>query len=604
MPVCEHCQFENPSGNKFCQRCGEPLQQWQAWLIPHGSEAKLVDLYPGDSLDSAERYQLATHLIFQPAGAGAVVIDSQPEQMAPPLKLDLPNAAAFATAIPAEIPLAAHPYLFLASQPAVPALHNAWQQADYTVLLVEDRSHLPLLEVAWSAAQTALKVHWCYTMVELWPVLADWNAQASLSAADNLRVDEDQICCLQQLIVQTPEAVPPLSALGQLWQKLLRHEQGNVPSLAAVADAVSDGKLASFEQIRQQLAAIAERLERPAETEHTDPTLVALETEAEPFELEVEYGEFEREFDDDDIEAEPNLSTPDLSTVVLPMTLTHLEDAGQTHVGRQREHNEDYFLIQTEIKKQINLHGQQLQARCLYVLCDGMGGHAGGEVASQLAVDTLRDYFTTYWQTDRGQANLPDQDCLCEAINRANQAIFEINQAEGRAGSDRMGTTLILLLLHGSHAVIAHVGDSRLYSYSRRLGLQQLTVDHEVGQREIQKGVEPEIAYGRPDAYRLTQALGPRDQKEIDPSVKFLSFTEDTLLLLCSDGLSDHELIENHTCSHLDPLLRTPKDLELGIAELIDLANETSGHDNITAVGIRLRLKPDLDQLTPLQQSP
>ncbi|MBE9076655.1 serine/threonine phosphatase [Romeria aff. gracilis LEGE 07310] len=597
MPVCEHCQFENPSGNKFCQRCGEPLQQWQAWLIPHAADAKLPDLCPGDCLDSVERYQLATPLVFHPTAASAIAIDSQPEQptlsIAPDSRSD---AAAFAAAAPAEIPAAAHPYLFLADRPAVPTLHDAWQQADYTVLLVEDRSHLPRLEAAWPAAPTALKIHWCYTMVELWPALAEWNAQASLTALDNLRVDEDQLCCLQQLMVQAPDGVLPLSALGQLWRSLLNGEGDQPAALALLADKIGAGQLASPEPIRQELVSLAEQLESSTElteTLLTTPMLMALETEDDPFELG-EFSEFVREDDG-------NRAEPDLSTMVLPMKLTHLEDTGQTHVGRQREHNEDTFFIQTEVKKQSNLQGQRLQARCLYVLCDGMGGHAGGEVASQLAVDTLRDYFTAYWQTERGQAGLPDQDCLCEAISQANQAIFDINQAEERTGSDRMGTTLVLLLLQGSQAVVAHVGDSRLYSYSRRLGLQQLTVDHEVGQREIEKGVEPEIAYGRPDAYQLTQALGPRDQKRIIPTVKFLSFTEDMLLLLCSDGLSDHELLENHTRSHLDPLLRSPKDLEAGISELIALANESSGHDNITAIGIRLKLKPDLDQLPPLQ---
>ena len=90
---------------------------------------------------------------------------------------------------------------------------------------------------------------------------------------------------------------------------------------------------------------------------------------------------------------------------------------------------------------------------------------------------------------------------------------------------------------------IAHVGDSRIYKFTRQEGVVQLTVDHEVGQREIQRGVEPEVAYARPDAFQLTQALGPRDNKLVHPDVDFLELNKDTLLLLCTDGLSDNNMM-------------------------------------------------------------
>ncbi|MEO0868560.1 MAG: serine/threonine phosphatase, partial [Cyanobacteria bacterium J06642_11] len=231
----------------------------------------------------------------------------------------------------------------------------------------------------------------------------------------------------------------------------------------------------------------------------------------------------------------------DSPTMVLPMKLTGLEDAGQSHVGQQRDHNEDNYYIQSSLSREETLSSQSLDARCAYILCDGMGGHSGGEVASQLAVDTLRAYLDDHWQTE-----LPDEIELGKAISLANQVIYDKNQAEERTGSARMGTTLVMLLVKGTQAVAAHVGDSRLYRYTKRLGLQQITVDHEVGQREIKRGVEPVIAYARPDAYQLTQALGPCDDDALDPSFSYLNLTEDTLLLLCSDGLSDDRLLETH----------------------------------------------------------
>jgi protein phosphatase len=118
-----------------------------------------------------------------------------------------------------------------------------------------------------------------------------------------------------------------------------------------------------------------------------------------------------------------------------------------------------------------------------------------------------------------------------------------------------------------------------------------------VGQREIQRGVDAAIAYDRPDAYQLTQALGPRDQESLFPSVTYLNFSEDTLLLLCSDGLSDNNLVEDYLYSHIDPILREKKGVVAGMDDLITLANEVNGHDNITGIAVRLKISPDLQSI-------
>ncbi|GAB4458323.1 MAG: hypothetical protein OHK0037_02000 [Elainellaceae cyanobacterium] len=280
----------------------------------------------------------------------------------------------------------------------------------------------------------------------------------------------------------------------------------------------------------------------------------------------------------------------DLPTVVLPMKLIGLEDAGRSDIGRQREHNEDYYAIQADVKKLESQNGRSLSAKGLYILCDGMGGHAGGEVASALAVNTLQQYFQERWKD-----GLPNEATIREGILLANKAIYTLNQENASSGSGRMGTTVVLVLIQDTEAAIAHVGDSRLYRYSRRRGLEQLTVDHEVGQREIQRGVEPAIAYGRPDAYQLTQALGPRDEHFVNPDVQFVELNEDLLLLLCSDGLTDNNLLETHTESHLDPMLDGHISLDNGVNHLIDLANQHNGHDNITAIAIHARVRPNLD---------
>ena len=148
-----------------------------------------------------------------------------------------------------------------------------------------------------------------------------------------------------------------------------------------------------------------------------------------------------------------------------------------------------------------------------------------------------------------------------------------------------------MAMIYDTKLAVAHVGDSRLYRFSRKGGLEQITLDHEVGQREINRGIKPEVAYGRPDAYQLTQALGPRNENFVRPDIQFLNIDQDSLLILASDGLTDNQLLENKWQSHLEPLLDKKADLELGVSKLIDLANQYNGHDNITAIVIRALVK-------------
>ncbi len=283
----------------------------------------------------------------------------------------------------------------------------------------------------------------------------------------------------------------------------------------------------------------------------------------------------------------------DSPTIVLPMQLAALEEAAATDVGQQREHNEDFFGMTVALHKQEFPLGTSVQAKALYVLCDGMGGHAGGEVASRMAVDAIQAYLKTHWYEQPTQA-LPDAAVIQAAIAAANRAIYDENQQGSRLGSGRMGTTLVMLLVCGTTFAFANVGDSRLYRFTRKQGLQQLTTDHEVGQREIQRGVPFEVAYARQDAYQLTQALGPRDQAYIDPDIQFADLVEDTLFVLASDGLTDGNLLEQYWPNHIEPMISSQSNLEYGVQQLISLGNQVNGHDNITAIVVRAKVRPDL----------
>lgn len=622
MLVCSHCQFENPRQNRFCQNCGAPLQLWQAVLWPQSaaeSQTARAGWVKGEFLDPEQRYQIhqavTGDLSANPHGYEVLVLDHQPGEVSPLIeiqdKLDLLPSEVVAdggadevTGLLAPLPSLAWPYLQLRSQlfSTLPLLHDTWEQAGHTVLLLEDRSPWPLFADAWADPDTEplQQIHWLHEMTHLWSELAPWLCQGSLLVADNLRIDEDQLLCLRRLYATaTAETARPLRDLGLLWQLLL--PQTGTPLPASLSDLAADlgaGIIQDTATLDNRLAEIAYSLESASQSSGAPESATAEPPPPDPAveppdwmdTIDLDSLAALNRADDDDEDDDERFDGP---TVVLPMKLVGLHEAGATHVGHQRDHNEDSFCIDTTLKRHTTPTGETLSAQGLYLLCDGMGGHAGGEVASALAVETLRAYFETHWPP--GQ--MPSEEVVAQGIFLANEAIYAKNQQNDCSGSGRMGTTLVLVLLHNTQAIAAHVGDSRLYRYTRRLGLQQITVDHEVGQREIQRGVEPAIAYARPDAYQLTQALGPRNNNNIRPSISFLTLSEDTLFLLCSDGLSDNDLVETYAASHIDPLVKTAADLEDGVAKLIDLANTHNGHDNITVVAVRARVRPNLDKV-------
>ncbi|NER00428.1 MAG: serine/threonine phosphatase, partial [Cyanothece sp. SIO2G6] len=276
-------------------------------------------------------------------------------------------------------------------------------------------------------------------------------------------------------------------------------------------------------------------------------------------------------------------------TIVLPMQLHTLSHVGLTSNGIQRDHNEDFFVTETHMSNVETPSDRRCSAKGLYILCDGMGGHSAGEVASALAAETIQIYFKKHWSEQ-----LPDEAAIREGIILSNQVIYERNQADHSEGFRRMGTTLVMLLVQDTKVAIAHVGDSRIYRFTRRQGLEQLTLDHEVGQREITRGVDPSVAYARPDAQQLTQALGPRDQDFIRPDINFWEMNEDSLFILGSDGLTDNDLLETYCHSHIEPLISGNANLDEGADNLVDLANQVNGHDNITVILVRVKLRPKL----------
>jgi len=563
----------------------------------------------GSYLDQEERYQLLA--ASQPnqeensanTEVGVRVLDCQPYQISllEAMLVNQQKGLVTPSAQVSGIPYLAKAYIDLKVQghPGIPPIHDGWLQDNLQLVLIQDRSDWPCLLDQWKQDTTSsLQIlHWCYQMLQLWAVLEPVNCRQSLLNLSNLRLDEDQTLSLRRLYVESSnhqftaesgdaeaqtsadkEQPLTIKTLGRVWQQLFRQSQRTqFGFIVQMLGDLEQGKIETIAQLRSRLETIAGELEIP-ETE----TFLPRTEIPTPTPTTLQLSELE----------DSSSKNDDMPTVVLPMQLSSLEDAGRTDVGRQRHHNEDYFGIETKLNKLELPKSRVLQVRGLYILCDGMGGHAGGEIASELAVNTLQQYFQKHWTTSQ----LPTKDTIREAVYLANQAIYDLNQQDARSGVGRMGTTLVMLLVQDTYAAVAHVGDSRLYRLTRKRGLEQITVDHEVGQREIERGVEASIAYARPDAYQLTQALGPRDENSINPDVDFFEINEDSLLILASDGLSDNDLLEIHWQNHLLSLLSSGTNLESGVTDLIDLANQYNGHDNITAILVRAKVRPALER--------
>ena len=245
-----------------------------------------------------------------------------------------------------------------------------------------------------------------------------------------------------------------------------------------------------------------------------------------------------------------------------------IEVAGQTDVGRKRSHNEDNFAIMAE-------YG-------LYVVADGMGGHASGEIASKMAVDTLQEFFASTaddpertWPYKMDRSRGYEENRLITGIQLCNLRIYE--QAQRNAKQRGMGTTLVALFAVEDGVYIAHVGDSRVYRIRERR-IEQLTEDHSLlnDYKKMKRLTEEEIA-NFPHKNVIVRALGMKDTVKVDTRFE-VPLLNDTYLL-CSDGLSgpvsEPEMIEILTMHH---------DLKTATAKLIERANENGGPDNITCV--------------------
>ena len=243
--------------------------------------------------------------------------------------------------------------------------------------------------------------------------------------------------------------------------------------------------------------------------------------------------------------------------------------AAKTDVGMKRTHNEDYFSL--------------IEDEQLFLVADGMGGHASGEVASKMAAETIGEFYqrtrededaTWPYKMDRSLSYVENR--LVCAVKLANLRIFETSCRDIRYKG--MGTTLVSCMVSGDKAYVGHVGDSRVYRI-RGGAIAQITRDHSLLEdyKEAKPDMTEEEERNFPHKNVITRALGMRETVQVD--IKAHQIQSGDLFILCSDGLSG--MVPDEQILYV---ASNAKSLERAVAELVDAANRAGGTDNVTTL--------------------
>ncbi|MEH1956911.1 protein phosphatase 2C domain-containing protein [Nostoc sp.] len=527
----------NPMGDSVCASCQTPLVHRYLWAT--GSLSAQIS--PGTKV--ADRYEVIKQQIW---------LDTQP---------GLPPD------VPEELPTAVIPYLRLYQErlhlpQAYGFASNLEEDEDTTDILLLENAPIdktgniyPTIVEAWEQATAVRQVYWLWQILQLWTPLSELGLSHSLLLADNLRV---QGWCVRLLeLYQTPaDEKLSLQNLGECWQFWV------VSAKASVAKGLQN--------IVQQMC----------ETE--------IELEAINIQLN-------------------NLLLA--AAAELPLVL---KVAGSTDIGPIMAQNEDacYPNTLSDLDEPLLRH--------LSIVCDGIGGHEGGEVASQLAVQSVKLQIRALLAEVTEQTGLVPPELLQEQLEASlrvvNNLICARNNEQKRQGKERMATTIVMALQvpqrvqtstgwqsNNTHELyLANVGDSRAYWITRNY-CQLLTVDDDVATREVRfaKSLYQKALF-RPDASALTQALGTRNSESLRLKVQRFIVEEDGILLLCSDGLSDNNWVEQSWQDYAIPVLTGQLTIEDAVRNWINLANEKNGRDNTSVVLTYCRVSPEyLVPVTP-----
>lgn len=512
--------------DRVSDRLGESTARCQRYLWALGDLAAKIPT--GQTI--ADRYQVIAPQIW---------LDTQPDR--PPR---------FPTHIAEEVRLYLQLYSWRLHLPEVFGVCQ-WAQPDDSpeILLLENApidyqgQLYPTLSGSWSAANSARQVYWLWQLLQLWTPLEEAGVAASLLDDRNIRVQGWRIWLLEL----KPSALKhSLKDLGQFWSNWIERTHETIADpLKQICQQMRGGEV-SLEDITTRIDALL--LDRAAR---------------QPLRVQV---------------------------------------AGASDAGPVRPQNEDacYPTLADLQAKEESPHKELLPH--VAIVCDGVGGHEGGEIASHMTVQALRLQLRAFLTEITQESQIVSQalvgEQLAAIVRVVNNMVAAQNDSQDRESRQRMGTTLAMGLqlpqkvktstgetLDNSHELyLVHIGDSRAYWLTRDY-CQCLTVDDDVAGREVRLGRSLyRQAQERYDGAALTQALGTRDSQMLHPTIDRFILDEDGLLLLCSDGLSDNDWVEQSWREFAPAVLNGERTVEETVKAWVQLANEKNGHDNASVV--------------------
>jgi protein phosphatase len=393
---------------------------------------------------------------------------------------------------------------------------------------------MPELSDSWKNAGSIRQLNWLWQIANLWDSMQVENVSQTLLHPELLRVEGGLLRILE--LMPNGDSQPKLAELG----KLLKQFQKNARiGIAQTLEKVCDGLAKSEIITATQLIAVLDE---------------ALRTVGQKQFLNCNY-----------------------------LTLSH--------TGPTREQNEDACYPASGEPLYQNT-GYDLS---LAIVCDGVGGHQGGEVASNLAIDTIHRRIENV--LDKPENRYPDSIAIQieNSTCVANDQISLRNDSENRQERERMGTTMVMTLIYGHEAYIAHIGDSRVYRITRT-GCHQMTLDDDLATREVRmSGILYRDALTMNSSGSLFQALGMNSSTALHPNIRRLIVDEECIFLLCSDGVSDRDRVEQYWQKEILPVLEGKVDLATACQRTINMANTHNGHDNATVALVHCQVKQPVE---------
>ena len=472
------------------------------------------------------------------------LVDDRYEVVAPSIWLDTQPEKA--PKVPEPVPNFALPYLkAYPYQLNLPGVYGICHQAtgEAVMLLsnvpVNQQGQLaPAIAKSWPKASAFYQAYWLWQMINLWEPLQTFGAAASLLKKSNIRVETWRI---RLIGLSTNPNEPTYGQLANAWESTyLPEAKSQIAKLIKEVCAGLRTAEPNFPEIRAQVNA-----------------QLLKEAAGGTIELQV---------------------------------------AGGTSSGPSKSRNED-ACYPTEAEMQRTSTADLPLLPRLAIVCDGVGGHEGGEIASQTVVRSLQLQLRSLLAEAMEQKQTIPPYVVVEqieaAIRVANNLIAQQNDQQGRADRQRMGTTLVMALVlpqrvetpegpaEVNELYLTHIGDSRAYWMTAN-HCQQLTVDDDIAGREVSAGHSFYAkARRRPDADALSQAVGVREYERLHPHTQRFLFSKSGVLMLCTDGLSDNYQVEASWASYVGLVVNKIVSLSAAVESWIELANQRNGHDNV-----------------------